>query len=74
MKAFEIKGEFPMGEAPTTFTKQVAADDEEAAREYIYSIIGSRHRIPRRSITFTSLTEIEPSAVTDPVAIVRLQE
>ena len=74
MKAFEIKCEFPMGEVTTTFTKQVAADDEDGAREYIYSIVGSRHRVPRRSIVFKSLTEIEAAVVTDPVAKVRLSE
>lgn len=68
MKAFRISGEFKMGRNWQPFTLETLADSEDEAREWTYSILGSRHRANRREITIEdihaeSLDEIEDAAV-----------
>lgn len=49
------------------FSTEVVADDEAAAREYMLSVIGSRHGVPRRLITITKIEPVAPDDIEDPV-------
>lgn len=66
MKAFRLKGTFYMRPDEQPFKMEVAAEDEEDAREYVYSVLGSRHRAKRSQIHIYRVTELEPADVTDP--------
>lgn len=66
MKAWKVNGKFKMGRDWTTFTTEVAGADEAAARDRVFSTIGSRHRVNRRQIEITAIAEIKGEAITDP--------
>jgi large subunit ribosomal protein LX len=57
-QAFRIEGDFQMGRIRQHFTLDVAAENEEKAREYIFTDLGSRHSVPRRLIDIQSVTGI----------------
>jgi large subunit ribosomal protein LX len=47
------------------FTKEVRALNEEQALEYVYSILGSNHKLRRKHIKVTSIKEIKPEEARD---------
>jgi large subunit ribosomal protein LX len=53
---FEIKGDFRMGEEVRPFSKVIEAPSERQARERVYTLFGSKHRVKRRYITIHSIT------------------
>jgi len=65
MKGFKVSGHFLMGRGPQKFTKEVLAEDEEGAREQIFSILGSKHRTTRKGIQIESIEEINKDAAKD---------
>ncbi len=68
MKAFEVKGTFKATErAWQSFTLQVASEDGSGAEEKVKTLLGSRHRTPRRSIKIENIREITGKEITDPV-------
>jgi large subunit ribosomal protein LX len=58
-QAFNIEGDFQMGRIRQHFTVHVAAENEEQARERVYTDLGSRHSVPRRVIDIQSVTAID---------------
>ncbi len=58
MKAYRVAGTFLMGGKRQPFTKEVTADDEDSAMEWVYSVFGSRHRAKRREVTIAEVVEI----------------
>lgn len=66
MKAYRVTGTAPFGSQRQPFTYDVPAADNDAAAEHVYSILGSRHRIKRRSINFDGINEIDPRTSTEP--------
>ena len=68
MKAFEVKGTFKVGDRTwQKFSLQVASEDAEGAAEKVMTILGSRHRTPRRSINIEAVGEISGKQITDVV-------
>lgn len=67
MKVFRVKGTFFMGKRWQDFTKDVVGDDENVAREQIYSRLGSKHRVKRAKIQIEDIKEISAKEVSDPV-------
>ncbi|RLF49894.1 MAG: 50S ribosomal protein L18a [Thermoplasmata archaeon] len=67
MKAFRVHGEFKMGERWQKFSKEVAANSEEDALEYIYSVFGSRHRVKRRDIVIREVSSLALEDIEDPL-------
>ncbi len=68
MKAFEVKGTFKQSEREwQKFTLQVASEDGPGAEEKVKTILGSRHRTPRRSIRIEDVREIKDKEITNPV-------
>ncbi|HOT02961.1 MAG TPA: 50S ribosomal protein L18Ae [Methanolinea sp.] len=53
---FEVKGDFRMGDEWRPYTKVVEAPNEAQAKERIYTLIGSKHRLKRSYITVKSVT------------------
>ncbi|MBX8635873.1 MAG: hypothetical protein KIY09_05485 [Thermoplasmata archaeon] len=68
MKAFTIKGTFKISERRwQAFSIEVASADEEAAREKLLTILGSRHKVPRRLVRIDTVTQLANADITDPV-------
>ncbi|MCL2785682.1 MAG: 50S ribosomal protein L18Ae [Methanomassiliicoccaceae archaeon] len=65
MKGFRIKGSYKDTRKRQDFTIEVAAENEEAAREKILSNLGSRHKLKRWEITIDELVELAPGDITD---------
>ncbi|ABN70186.1 LSU ribosomal protein LX [Staphylothermus marinus F1] len=57
------------------FTKEVRALNKEQAIEYVYSVLGSNHKLRRKHIRITKIEEITLSEVRDRriVALARLE-
>ena len=68
MKGFRITGSFAdvrQGQQP--FCVEVAAENEDAAKEQIVSTLGSRHKLKRWQINITKIEELAPEDVQDHV-------
>jgi len=67
MPAFKISGTFRMGEFWQRFTKEIAAKDENDARDAILSDLGSKHRIRRSLVRVKTIVALKPEEITDEV-------
>ncbi len=72
MQAFRATGAYriKMGEYRNDlqdFKIELAAADDKAARELIYSNFGSRQRVPRKDIIIKEIVPIKTEEITDPV-------
>ncbi len=74
MQAYRVKGDAPFGRTRQGFTIDVAAVDETAAENHIFSTLGSRHRAKRRHIKIESITEIDPRISKEPLVINAFRE
>ncbi len=75
MKAFEISGELMM--APRhwqPFAIQVAAPDEQSALEKTMALMGSRHKVKRKSIKIGNVKSLKADEITDHVVKHLLEE
>ncbi|MDD4250605.1 MAG: 50S ribosomal protein L18Ae [Candidatus ainarchaeum sp.] len=65
MKKFEITGtykqpgSYKQKDAEKKFTKNVNSENEETAKEKVFSLIGGKQRIIRRNITILEVKEVE---------------
>jgi len=68
MKVFRIAGLYsPKGKKWYKFTKDVVADEDDAAMEKVYSVLGSKYGIKRRLIKIKEIKEIKPEESDDPM-------
>jgi len=72
MKAFQAIGSYNASRGSyrtinQAFKIEVAADNEEAAREKVLSDLGSKHRVKRANVNFTEVSALDAANVTDPV-------
>ncbi|MEC8045278.1 MAG: 50S ribosomal protein L18Ae [Candidatus Thermoplasmatota archaeon] len=74
VKAYRATGTFRSGSRDQPYTIDVVADDVEGATEYIYSNFGSKHRVPRRFVIISSISEIDPAESTEPRVISAFRE
>lgn len=65
MKAFRISGRFRMGRAWQPFARELAAQDEAAAREKLLSLLGSQHGVPRKYVTIATVVEVPKDQIED---------
>ena len=56
-----------MGKIWQPFSKEIIGNDENEARERLFSILGSRHRVKRRMIKIDSIREVNKEEIGDPV-------
>tara|TARA_B100000767_G_C19526689_1_gene434811 strand:- start:50 stop:391 length:342 start_codon:yes stop_codon:yes gene_type:complete len=66
MQAFRVSGTAPFGSQRQKFNIDLVADSADDAEHRCYSIIGSRHKANRRSITIDSVSEIDPRTSSEP--------
>ena len=67
MKVFRVEGLYsPKGKTWHRFSKDVVAEDEDAALERAYSLLGSKYGIKRRLIDIKKVSEIKPEESNDP--------
>jgi large subunit ribosomal protein LX len=62
-KVWRAVGKYKKNKRTFTFTKELIALKESHARERIFSELGSRHRVKRRSIEISEIVEIKPEEV-----------
>jgi large subunit ribosomal protein LX len=67
MKAFRVAGSYADIRKRQPFSIEVSAENEEAVREKVLSILGSKHRLKRREIEITDVAELSPDQVTNHV-------
>lgn len=68
MKAFEVNGQFMITlRRWQPFAIEVAAADEKAAIEKTMALMGSRHKLKRRSIKIDGVKSLKSEEVTDHV-------
>ena len=66
MKAFEVKGQFRISMRKwQPFTIQVASEDEAAAVERTFSLIGSRHKVKRPFVKIDGVKTLKNDEITD---------
>ena len=56
-----------MGKIWQPFSKEIIGNDENEAKERLFSILGSRHRVKRRMIKINNISEINKEEIGDPV-------
>ena len=69
MKAYRVSGTAPFGSQRQQFSYDLPAEDADAATDKVYSLLGSRHRVTRRSINIESVGEIDPRTSTEPTVL-----
>lgn len=67
MKVFKVTGEILKPNLKTPFRKEIVAAKSEHAVEKVYAELGSKHRVKRFHIKITSVEEIPPEQIEDPV-------
>jgi len=65
MTVFRVTGNFRKGKKRQIFTKEICVKNKQEAEEYVFSIIGSKHRAKRREITIEKIEKIPNDKVTD---------
>jgi large subunit ribosomal protein LX len=58
MKSFEVSGSFKIGDEWKPYNKVIPAPNENQARERVFAVFGSKHRLKRRYITIQSVKMI----------------
>jgi large subunit ribosomal protein LX len=69
MKAYRVSGTAPFGSQRQQFSYDLPAEDVDAATNKVYSLLGSRHRVTRRSINIESIGEIDPRTSKEPTVL-----
>ena len=69
MQAYRVDGSLRQGKKNQEFCIDIVAENEDGAREKIYSNFGSRHGLKRRYVTINTIEQIDPSQSTAPVVV-----
>jgi len=67
MKAFRVVGSYADPRKRQPFSIEVSAENEEAVREKVLSVLGSKHRLKRREIEINEVTELSSDQITNNV-------
>jgi ribosomal protein L20A (L18A) len=68
MKAYEVSGQFMISHRKwQPFTIEVAAADENGAREKTLALMGSRHGLKRRSVRIDDVKSLKAEEISDHV-------
>ncbi|HHC19403.1 MAG TPA: 50S ribosomal protein L18a [Euryarchaeota archaeon] len=66
LSIYRVSGKFRMGEFIQKFSIEVIAENEDKAKEYTYSILGSKHKVKRYHIWIQDIQKISPDEAEDP--------
>ncbi len=68
MKAYKVTGTFKMGSnEKQKFEKEVMSESENAAKEKVLSLLGSKHRVKRMLVKIDNVKELKANEATDPL-------
>ncbi len=67
LSVFRIKGVYRAKSKKIPFAKEIKALKETHAIENVLSLIGSKHKVPRKFIKITEISQIQDEDITDPV-------
>lgn len=67
LKIFRVTGEIRKPNLKTSFRKEVVAVKSEHAIEKVYTELGSKHRVKRFHIKITTVEEIPPQEIENPL-------
>jgi ribosomal protein L20A (L18A) len=68
MKAFEVSGQFMISHRKwQPFAIEVAATDESGAREKTLALMGSRHKVKRKSVRIDDVKSLKADEISDQV-------
>jgi large subunit ribosomal protein LX len=67
LKVFKVTGEILKPNLKTPFGKEIVAEKPEHAVEKVYAELGSKHRVKRHHIKITSVEEVSPDKIEDPL-------
>jgi large subunit ribosomal protein LX len=67
LKVFRVTGEILKPNLKTPFGKEIVAEKPEHAVEKVYAELGSKHRVKRHHIKITSVEEVSPDQIEDPL-------
>jgi large subunit ribosomal protein LX len=67
LKVFRVTGKISKPNLKTTFRKEIIAEKPEHAEEKVYAELGSKHRIKRHHIKITSVEEVSPENIENPL-------
>ena len=67
LKVFRVTGEILKPNLKTSFRKEIVAAKSEHAVEKVYAELGSKHRVKRFHIKITSVEEIPPEQIENPL-------
>jgi len=67
LKVFKVTGEILKPNLKTSFRKEIVAAKSEHAVEKVYAELGSKHRVKRFHIKITSVEEILPEQIENPL-------
>jgi large subunit ribosomal protein LX len=67
LKVFKVIGEILKPNLKTSFRKEILAEKAEHAVEKVYTELGSKHRVKRHHIKITSVEEVPPEQIEDPL-------
>ena len=74
MKAYLITGSYDDPRKKQPFSIEMAAENEDAVREKVFSTIGSRHKMERRQIHIDEVKELSAEEVTNHVVKYQIGE
>jgi large subunit ribosomal protein LX len=67
LKVFRVTGEIFKPNLKTSFSREIIAEKPEHAEEKVYAELGSRHRVKRHHIRITSVEEVSPENIENPL-------
>lgn len=67
LKVFKVTGEILKPNLKTSFRKEIVAAKSEHAVEKVYAELGSKHRVKRFHIKITSVEEVPPEQIENPL-------
>jgi large subunit ribosomal protein LX len=67
INVFKVSGSYKKGKRSQKFFKEILIENKDNAKEYILSVIGSKHRVKRREIKISNIEKISKDQVTDPI-------
>jgi large subunit ribosomal protein LX len=67
LKVFRVTGEINKPNLKTAFRKEIIAEKPEHAVEKVYAELGSKHRVKRHHIKITSVEEVAPESIENPL-------
>lgn len=67
VKIYRFQGTFLKRKRPFYFKREIRALTEDEARDQLFSLLGSFHRVGRKAITIEKIDEISPAEAEKPI-------